>query len=195
MRYLINIRGTNGSGKSSIISSMLDDHDAYLVTKSYHGKSKKVCTVFPKYSCVALGNYMAGTNGGMDNFLRGKFIDMSLKYCLEKFSNYDIYIESIMISTSFLPWVNRFLDIESKYTRKCVVVNLLPSVETCIKRVYNRNGNKTFNEKGLVSKYNKIKRESTKFNEYGVTSITINNENKRITPDVILLKLEEDSIC
>lgn len=192
MKYLINIRGTNGSGKSSIISSMLDDPDVYLITKRYHGKSKKVCTVFPKYRCVVLGNYMAGTNGGMDNYLRGKFIDMSLKYCLEKFLDYDIYIESIMVSTSFLPWVDRFLSIESKYDRKCVVVNLLPSVETCIKRVYSRNGNKSFNEKGLISKYDKIKRESTKFSKYGVTSIIINNENKRVTPNMILKKLKEE---
>lgn len=97
-----------------------------------------------------------------------------------------------MISTSFLPWVNRFLDIESKYARKCVVVNLLPSVETCIKRVYNRNGNKPFNEKELISKYIKIKRESTKFSEYGITSITINNENKKVTSDMILLKIKEE---
>ena len=46
MRYLINIRGTNGSGKSSIISSMLNDPDAYLITKSYHGKSKKFVQYF-----------------------------------------------------------------------------------------------------------------------------------------------------
>ena len=45
-RLVLNIRGTNGSGKSTIPMSMLDDPDMYVITKPYQGKPTKLQQFF-----------------------------------------------------------------------------------------------------------------------------------------------------
>ena len=61
MRVLVNIRGCNGSGKSTIPMSMKDDPKAFTIKGTVEGKPVTLLTVFPKYNWLALGKYETKT--------------------------------------------------------------------------------------------------------------------------------------
>ena len=87
-RTILNIRGTNGSGKSSIILSMMDDPKKYLIEKSYKGKMYKIATVFPSFGWVALGAYEEGRKcGGLDTMPNNELTKKAFWYVLKKIPN------------------------------------------------------------------------------------------------------------
>ena len=82
MPIIVNLRGTNGSGKSSIPMSMLDDPEMYVVEKPYKGKLRKIATVFPSYGWIAMGTYFNKT-GGIDTFPDVTLMRKSFWYLLK----------------------------------------------------------------------------------------------------------------
>ena len=61
-RMLVNIRGCNGSGKSTIPMSMIDDPDMFVQELlGSDGKKISALTIFPSYGWVALGTYFNKT--------------------------------------------------------------------------------------------------------------------------------------
>ena len=105
MRMLVNLRGTNGSGKSTIPLQMkLWDLDTYEVIRPYQGKPKKILTVFPNYGWLALGDYNNQT-GGLDKFPNKAFIEKVLNYALKKYPDYNIIMEGILTATTYSTYV------------------------------------------------------------------------------------------
>ena len=63
---LVNIRGSNGSGTSTIpIMMMSTDPYAFEVVWYRNTKTRVICTVFPSYEFLAIGHYHSKC-GGMD---------------------------------------------------------------------------------------------------------------------------------
>lgn len=169
-RLLINLRGCNGSGKSTIPLSMMDDPDMFIVEKPYKGKPKKILTVFPKYNFVALGSYLNKT-GGMDTFPDTELCMKAMNYAIGKFPKYDILMEGIMASTVYSTWRNAYKEVEKKHPEiEVVILNLVPPLETALQRVQERNGGKSVNNQAIESKYNTVVRNAKKFKEDGFKS-------------------------
>ena len=185
-RLLINIRGCNGSGKSTIPMSMMNDPDMYVIEKPYKGKQRKILTVFPTYKWVALGTYFNKT-GGLDVFPNNELTQKALWYALKKFPEYDIMMEGVIASTVFSTYSDIFHRVEEKYPNtKVIVFNMLPPFETCLERVYSRNGGKPVKEEQIENKWKIVQRNIQKFKNEGF--ITLKVDTSRVSKDDMLTK-------
>lgn len=164
MRLLVNIRGTNGSGKSTIPIAMKDDPDMYEVIRPYKGRPKKILTVFPTYGWVALGAYNRQV-GGLDGFPNKAFTKKVLQYALKKFPDYNILMEGILASTTYSTYAELFRNVQKEWDIQPVIYYLMPPVEVCIERIKQRNGNKPFKEELVHNKYAMMQRGIKKFEQ------------------------------
>ena len=175
MKYLINIRGCNGSGKSTIPLSMKDDPQMFVVEKPYKGKQRKLLTIFPTYGWIALGSYH-NKCGGLDGYADTDMIKKGLWYALKHYPEYHILMEGVIPSTVYSTYERLFLEVQQAYPeRKVIVMNLLPPVEECLKRIQKRNGGKPIKEDLVRSKWSTVAKNADKFAEAGILSLKWDN--------------------
>ena len=175
-RVLVNIRGCNGAGKSTVPLTMMNDPEMYVhEIIGSDGKRIGAITVFPSYGWVALGTYFNKT-GGLDTFKNNEVTRMTLYAALDGFPEYDVLMEGIMASTIYSTYVDLFREVADYYKGlKIIILNLVPPVEVAIARVYQRNGGKPIKEDGIQSKWRTVDRNSRKFRDEGFTSIRVNS--------------------
>lgn len=185
-RLLVNIRGCNGSGKSTIPISMMDDPKKYIVTKEYQGKQKRILTVFPTYKWVALGSYLNKT-GGLDVLPNNDITQKTLWYTLKKFPDYDILMEGIMASTIRSTYIKLFHEVEEKYPdTKVIIFNLMTPLQVCLNRIQMRNGGKSIKKDRIEEKWKTVNRNIQYFKDEGF--ITLKVDPSRLTKDRVLDK-------
>ena len=175
-RMLVNIRGCNGSGKSTIPMSMIDDPDMFVQELlGSDGKKISALTIFPSYGWVALGTYFNKT-GGLDTLKNNEITRMTLYAALDLFPEYDILMEGIMASTIRSTYIDLFHEIEDTYKGlKVLIISLLPPVEIAISRVYKRNGGKPIKEDAVRGKWETVERNVKYFADAGFDSIRVNS--------------------
>lgn len=188
-RVLVNIRGCNGSGKSTIPLSMMSDPSMYVheITGSDRKRISAI-TVFPTYGWVALGTYFNKT-GGMDTLRNNDTTRMTLYAALDGFPDYNVLMEGIMASTIRSTYIDLFHEVEDYYTSrgeklKVIILSLLPPVEVAISRVYSRNGGKPIQEEAVRGKWETVSRNVKAFREAGFTSVRV--DSSRVTKDRML---------
>ena len=177
MRTLVNIRGCNGAGKSTIPMSMMDDPEMYVhEIRGSDGKRMSAITVFPTYGWVALGTYFNKT-GGMDTLRDNWTTRMTLYAALDGFPEYNVLMEGIMASTIRSTYIELFQEVQDYYgdDLTVMILSLLPPVEVAISRVYSRNGGKPINEEAVRSKWETVARNVVAFGEAGFTSLKVNS--------------------
>lgn len=184
MRLLVNIRGTNGSGKSTIPFAMKDDPDMYQVIRPHQGRPRKILTVFPNYGWVALGSYERQV-GGLDAFPNKAFTEKVLQYALKKFSEYNILMEGILASTTYSTYAELFRNVQKEWDIQPVIYYLMPPVEVCIERIKQRNGGKPFKEDLVQAKYGMMQRGIKKFSEAGEFPLFVVNNSSFGKEDVL----------
>lgn len=188
MKLIVNIRGCNGSGKSTIPMGMMDDPDMYVVYKHIPNRKSKIgiATVFPSYGWVALGTYFNKT-GGMDCLPNNEVIQKTFWYVLKKYPDYDMLLEGVIASTISSTYINLFKEAEERYPdRKVVVLSFNTPVDVCLERIYKRNGGKPIKEDVVILKWGIVQRAAKKFKDSGFSTIEIDNSN--ITKDNMLKK-------
>ena len=175
-RVLVNIRGCNGAGKSTIPMSMMDDPDMFVQELvGSDGKKISALTVFPTYGWVALGTYFNKT-GGLDTLKNNEITRMTLYAALDLFPEYDLLMEGIMASTIRSTYIDLFHEVEKVYKNlKVIVLSLLPPVEIAISRVYSRNGGKPIKEDAVRGKWDTVERNVKYFADAGFDSIRVNS--------------------
>lgn len=176
-KLIVNIRGCNGSGKSTIPMGMMDDPEMYVVYKHVPNRKSKmgIATVFPSYGWVALGTYFNKT-GGMDCLPNNEVIQKTFWYVLKKYPEYDILMEGVIASTISSTYINLFKEAEERYPdRKVVILSFNTPVDVCLERIYKRNGGKPIKEDAVELKWNMVQRAAKKFKAAGFTSLTIDN--------------------
>lgn len=175
-RVLVNIRGCNGAGKSTIPMSMMDDPDMWVhEIIGSDGKKISSITVFPSYGWVALGTYFNKT-GGLDTLKNNWVTKATLYAALDGFPEYDVLMEGIMASTIRSTYIDLFHEAEGYYDDlKIIVLSLLPPVETAIQRVYKRNGGKPIQEEAIKGKWRIVERNVAAFAKAGFISIRVNS--------------------
>lgn len=173
---LVNIRGCNGAGKSTIPMSMMDDPAMYVhEIKGSDGKRMSAITVFPTYGWVALGTYFNKT-GGMDTLRDNWTTRMTLYAALDGFPEYNVLMEGIMASTIRSTYIDLFHEVEEYYDGlKVMIISLLPPVEIAISRVYSRNGGKPIQEDAVRGKWETVARNVSAFREAGFTSVRVDS--------------------
>lgn len=175
-RMLVNIRGCNGAGKSTIPMSMMDDPEMFVQELlGSDGKKISALTVFPTYGWVALGTYFNKT-GGLDTLKNNEITRITLYAALDLFPEYDVLMEGIMASTIRSTYIDLFHEIEGYYRNvKVLIMSLLPPVEIAISRVYKRNGGKPIKEDAVRGKWSTVERNTKYFAEAGFDSIRVNS--------------------
>ena len=180
MRMLVNLRGCNGAGKSTIPMSMMDDPEMYVhEILGSDGKRISAITVFPTYGWVALGTYFNKT-GGMDTLRNNETTRMTLYAALDGFPEYNVLMEGIMASTIRSTYIDLFHEVEGYYHSrgeqlKVLIISLLPPIEVALSRVYSRNGGKPINEEAVRGKWETVARNVSAFAEAGFTSVKVNS--------------------
>lgn len=168
---LVNIRGCNGAGKSTVPMQMLEkDISAFLLTH----KGKIRATVFPTYGFIALGKYFAKT-GGMDGFKNNEETKEVLEAIYE--IPYNIIMEGIMASTIFSTYAELFKELEQREPKRNIgIMNLLPPMDVVKKRVLGRNGgNDNVKWEQIEGKWRTVERNAQKFADEGLNSWTVDN--------------------
>lgn len=190
MQLLVNIRGTNGAGKSTIPMSMLKDEKLEIIgvgSKVQRGKdvpTHPFLTVFHSFCWVALGTYHNKT-GGMDTFQTTEMTKEALEYAWVHYPDYDILMEGIIASTIRSTYTNLFHDYRDRVKhrminpRKILIVNFLPPLEVCLERVQQRNNGKAINELAVASKWRTVDRNADHFKSEGFDSIKVNNSKTK----------------
>lgn len=177
MKLIVNIRGCNGSGKSTIPMGMMDDPEMYTVYRHIPNRKSKmgIATVFPSYGWVALGTYFNKT-GGMDCLPNNEVIQKTFWYILKKYPEYDILMEGVIASTISSTYINLFKEAEEKYPeRKVVILSFNTPVDVCLERIYKRNGGKPIKEAAVIQKWGMVQRAAKKFKDAGFSTINIDN--------------------
>lgn len=168
---LVNIRGCNGAGKSTVPMQMLEKDDkAFLLT--YKGKIR--ATVYPKYRFIALGKYFSKT-GGMDGFKNNEETKEVLEAIYE--IPYNIIMEGIMASTIFSTYAELFKELEQREPKRAIgIMNLLPPMDIVKERVLGRNGgNEDVKWNQIEGKWRTVERNAQKFADEGLNSWTVDN--------------------
>lgn len=176
-RVLVNLRGCNGAGKSTIPMSMMDDPEMYVhEIIGSDGKKISAITVFPSYGWVALGTYFNKT-GGLDTLKNNEITKMTLYAALDGFPEYNVLMEGIMASTIRSTYIDLFHEVEHYYGKKLkvLIISLLPPVEVAISRVYSRNGGKPINEDAVRGKWATVARNVSAFADAGFVSIRVDS--------------------
>lgn len=176
-RMLVNLRGCNGAGKSTIPMSMMDDPEMYVHDiMGSDGKRISAITVFPSYGWVALGTYFNKT-GGMDTLKNTAVTKMTLYAALDGFPEYNVLMEGILASTVRSTYIDLFHEVEEHYGKqlKVLIVSLLPPVEVAISRVYSRNGGKPIKEDAVRDKWRIVAGNVSAFADAGFTSVRVDS--------------------
>lgn len=173
---LINIRGCNGSGKSTIPMAMIEcDPKTFEIVWNYNNKDRTIATVCPTLKFLILGHYRNKT-GGMDSIQTTK----EIKDATEVFwnSNYHILMEGIVASTVKQTYIDLYTKLNNELgQREIIIYNLLPPLDVCINRVKERNGGKTFNEYLVSKKRDSVQRNVEAFSAAGFKSLVFDNSN------------------
>lgn len=183
-RLLVNIRGCNGSGKSTIPLSMMDDPELCVETL-YDSSGERVVsfTVFPAYGWIALGTYFNKT-GGLDTVRSIEHTKLALHAALSLYPEYDVLMEGILCSTTFSSYAALYHEVEKQYKRKVIILSLMPPVEEAIHRVYKRNGGKQVKNELIESKWNAVYNSHQKFKNDGFCTVRV--DSSKITKEQML---------
>lgn len=174
-RVLVNLRGCNGAGKSTIPMSMMDDPCMFVQEVKSGGKTISRVTVFPTYGWVALGTYFNKT-GGLDTLKNNDITRKTLLYAIKIFPEYDILMEGIMASTIRSTYIDLFHEVENSFKGiQVMIISLLPPCETAIARVYKRNGGKPVNEEAIQGKWKTVQRNVRYFADEGFVSVRVDS--------------------
>jgi hypothetical protein len=172
---LVNIRGTNGSGKSSIpLSFLKDDKSAFELIYYIDNKERVAATVFPSFGWIALGGYRTKC-GGLDGYRNNKQTIDSLDLVWDL--DYNIIMEGVLASTIRSTYGELFSSVNDRHTnkREILVCSLVPPFDVCLKRISARNGGKPIKTEQVKQKYDVVTRGASYFSELGISSISLDN--------------------
>ena len=176
---LVNIRGTNGSGKTTIPRMLISrSKRVKLVDVPFEG-TNAVLTVLEDLKWVLVGKY-SNRNGGLDTIKSTSAIKNTVRVAVNDYPGYNIIMEGILCSTVVSTYVELFQELQSD-DLEVVILGLTTPPEVCIERVYERNGGKTFNEVLVYNKYKSVMRGLGKFKAAGFKLWRV--DNSKYTPE------------
>lgn len=176
---IVNIRGCNGSGKSTIPMSMMEldpEFEVVMLGVSKTGKpSSPALTIFHKLGWIALGTYFNKT-GGMDTYKNNADTLMALMYALEHYPEYDIVMEGVIASTIKSTYAELFKKLESE-GHQVLIMSFLPPLSVCLERIQKRNGGKPIKEELVASKWRSVNNSVEYFRDFGLTCLRIDTSS------------------
>jgi hypothetical protein len=149
---LINIRGTNGSGKTTMVKRIIaelnkheepvwDEFTTEEIT-TYHKVYTRKIQVWNKQKFIVMGIYNEKQTGGVDNYDTPWQVMYALFHFCKKYKGYTILFEGVRISTDYKYWWKVFSMLLNVGVRTDIV-GLMPSdVQWAVNNVIERRKNK-----------------------------------------------------
>ncbi|QZI90426.1 hypothetical protein MYOV003v1_p0102 [Vibrio phage 207E48.1] len=134
------MKGTNGSGKSTIASELrARDPDAYYVCIM----GRKLLTVFPNFNTLAVGKYDNSNSKGCDSLKDTEEMLWAVTVAEQpEFSGMHMIFDGIIPASILGTWVERLRERD----RELVVAFLSTPFETCLERIRARNKGKVLDD-------------------------------------------------
>ena len=163
---VFNLRGGNGSGKSTVHHWLLDNHETKpLYFANFHSKQQQLPRVWElPGKLFVIGRYGPGGDG------------IGFKPLAQMVESYapgaHVFFENVMVSgniTTWLPCRQRLPE------ERWIWGTLDTPIETCLERIYNRNGGATIKEDGIIDHHNRSKKCHTKLVEAGEEAVWIDH--------------------
>lgn len=158
---VLNIRGTNGSGKSTATRALIDGPGMEVLLAGVRCLTDgDICLI---------GNYPPGKTGGCDrvqtyDLMRAAIRDAVMLYRVVAF-------ESVTVSTVYGSWADFCLEVPFLW------LYLDTPLEVCLARVAHRNGGKEFNREKVAEKMRYIEGSRIKAQAAGFYTHIINHED------------------
>lgn len=166
MRKIVQLAGTSGSGKSTGLKWLFDRCEDKVFIEDAEGRGINA-TWLKSAGILVLGHYrvdcggcdMVTGNGGLAR------ANETLRHLLQEpqYVGIPIFFEGLLMA-SFVN-VKRLVSIiqEEEPDAEYIIIHCSPPEETCIQRVYVRNGGKPFNHDPLTGRYRSLQRGEDKF--------------------------------
>lgn len=148
--YAINLKGCNGSGKSTVPIRMIKkDKQTVLLVMSPEDK-KPVATYCPQYGVVILGTYLTAC-GGCDSLGNTQVVKELLKRLWKK----DVHIlyEGVIVGDIKSTFYELMLEFRNIHARDVSFCFMGTKLEDCLRRIQIRNGGKEIKTDLVASKY------------------------------------------
>lgn len=169
---IVNLRGTNGSGKSTVARALLGYSPGIVhltpSTPGYIGED----------GVVVVGTYPEGKTGGMDRVREQvearKAVWEAAKFSRER-NGSDVpprvLFEGLLISTIYKPWLELSEALEAEYGEagRIVWAFMDTPIDTCLARIQERNGGKPVKEDQVRNKVHTLERVKAKAEGDGQT--------------------------
>jgi predicted kinase len=162
-RALVQLGGTNGSGKST---PLRDLYNASTDVEFIYGEDGRIDASWLRdFGCVVLGHYK-NHNGGCDGVTGSgglarvnQIIDTVLSD--PRFYDTPVYFEGLLLASHVN--MKRISIVAAKHDIHYIVVHCDPPLKTCLERIYERNGGKPINEDSVNGRHASMRRYMPKF--------------------------------
>ena len=174
--YLINIRGANGTGKSTVpLLITFTDPDVVIVLNS---DGKEILTYSPQHNLTMMGRYYTKT-GGLDiSLFQDKHYIAEVLTKVWNDTNTNILMEGIVVSSSYGFYADLFNQLSaSNDKRDVLVMSMIMDLDDLEKRIMARNGGKQIKMHYVKGKQDTVRRNIPKFERDGFTSWTTSNRD------------------
>lgn len=139
MRHVVQVKGANGSGKTTIARQLIAlevNSSVYTVKLKGLNNEKPIATILPNLKWAIMGTYPAGgKSGGCDIINRMDWLLPGISEIADLFPDFWILAEGAMISTTMTTY---------NYLVNCnlnpLVVILNTDMEHCLRRLEKRKG-------------------------------------------------------
>lgn len=175
---VVQIKGSNGSGKTTIVKQMLalSEQVEYLTWGMGHNKPRIYATMMHDLGWAAVGNYrLDQPMGGCDLLKSNNEIKCALLDIIDDYPRYNVVFEGMMISTIKSTFYNFLLDLERTDGIEPVFVILRASIDTCLEHLRIRGTMKeNVSVDNVASKCQMVIRHAAEYDQKYVRHINVN---------------------
>jgi len=158
-KLFVNCVGPNGGGKSRFGRLLaLNDPEAY----TFIGEGGRfIGSVFPTFGWGSVGRY-ATQCGGADNLEKATIMEAIYRLCQTPLH---IYLDGIMVTDVRETYWEVCLGVVKNFGRKSLIIVMDYPLQTCLDRIYARNGGVGIREDKVELKYNNLQKNSRLWEE------------------------------
>jgi len=169
-RLAINLKGTNGSGKSTVPMQMIDNDQSWTFLTMSKNDVKPVGVYCRKFNTALIGTYLTNC-GGCDSLGNTQVVKDVLKHLWRK----DVHIlyEGVIVGDIRETFYRIMLEFRAIHTRELSFCFMGTKFKECLRRIQSRNGGKSINEEMVRQKYQNSAKHLQHYLDEGLVPCTV----------------------